>query len=259
MNKKIKIYIVLILIIGILAIGFFLNKGKQDKKFNREITEEEIEKFIPVNYVTVARATYYNDILIKKYEINESIVYLLPLQPKDNQGIVSNDFVKILLLKYNKKLDNYYKKSEYTASGNSFIKFNYDDIDNDNINELFVRSSASYGGSGTSYYLEILKISDNSIVEIARFDSNISSMPQYYNDSKEIINASYIWEENEGHFGCHYVNISKYCYDGNEFYLCDEKKSKYKYDFGDEYGIDYQRCFPFFDNFNEFLENEDYH
>lgn len=259
MNKKIKIFIVLISIIGILTAGFFLNKERQNKKFSREITAEEIEKFIPVNYSTVARATYCNDILIKKYEISGSTIYLLPLQPEDNQSLVSNDPVKILLLKYNKKLDNYYKQSEYITSGNSFIEFDYNDIDNDNINELFVRSSASYGGSGTNYYLEILKISDDNIIEIVRFNSNIFSMPQYYNNSKEIINVSYIWEENEGHFSCHYVNISKYRYDGNEFDLCDEKKSKYKYDFGDEYGIDYQKCFPFFDNFNEFLENESYY
>ena len=200
MNKKNKIYIALILMVVILVIGFFLNKEKQDKVFSdREITKKEIEKFIPINYSTVAMSTYANDMLIKKYEINKSTVYLLPLQP-EGQGFASGNSVKILLLKYNKKLDNYYKKSEHICPGNSFIEFDYsDDIDNDGIDELFVRSSANYGGSGTNNYLEILKINNDNIIEIIQFDSNVSSMPKYYNDSKEIINVSYIWGKGETH------------------------------------------------------------
>ncbi len=258
-NKQTKIILICtVLLIAFSVFYYFViflpNKEQQNITLNREITQEEIQKFIPVNYSAVS-ATPYNDIVIKKYELNGDTLYVFPLQPKDEQNIVSNNLLKILLLEYNKPLDNYHKVFEYPLLGNSFVGFYYDDIDDDNIEELFAESSTNYGGSGTDYNLQILKISNSDIKEIAQFSSNIPSGSQYYSDSKKIINASYIWGTNESHFGCHYINIKKYCYSGNTFSLCDEKRSKYKYNFGD-YG--YEKCFPFPDNFNEFLNNESY-
>jgi len=255
-NKFIKIILICVVLLIAFSVFYYFviflpNKEQQNITLNREITWQEIQKFIPVNYSAVS-VPYSDDIVIQKYELNGDTLYVFPLQPKTN---ISNNLVKILLLKYNKPLDNYHKVFEYSLLGNSFVEFYYDDIDGDNIEELFVESSTNYGGSGTSYNLQILKINNNDIKEIAQFSSNIPSGPQYYSDSKEIINTSYIWGANESHFGCHYIDIKKYCYSENTFSLCGEKRSKYKYHFGD-YG--YEKCFPFPDNFNEFLNNESY-
>lgn len=258
-NKQTKIILICVVLLIAFSVFYYFviflpNKGQHEIALNREITQEEIQKFIPVNYLAVSTAPY-NDIVIQKYELNGDTLYVFPLQPKT---IISDNLVKILLLKYNKLLDNYHKVFEYPLLGNSFVGFNYDDIDGDNIEEFFAESSTNYGGSGTSYNLQILKISNSDIKEIAQFSSNIPLGPQYYSDSKKIINASYIWGANEAHFGCHYIDIKKYCYSGNTFSLCDEKRSKYKYNFGENIGVDYEECFPFPDNFNDFLSNESY-
>lgn len=207
---------------------------------NRDITRAEIDLFTPINYETVKSNNYSDLITIEKIVLNNIDYYLVPFIPIES---LSDSKIKLFLLKYDSKNDRYEKIDEYSDVGNVGVRFvDVDDINDDGHKEFFVSFWEGYGGSGTAHYFKVIKIKDDKIVEI--FSVNHTKV-EYDKDSRIITGASFIWGENETHFGCHYWTVNKYFNINGDFKTPPiERRTKYKYDFGDEYGIDYENCFP---------------
>lgn len=215
---------------------------------SREITIEEINKFVPVNYSTI-KSEYTNNIVLKK--IND--IYILPIGY--NGDMFAEGMAKIIILKYNNNLDKYEKINEYVGPGDyiSYFDISYD-VDNDGLNEIFVVFKLS-GVSGNDYTLEIINFRNNKFEKLLSADVLNENYYRYDNSKNMIIAADYIWGQNESHYGCHYFNIETYSHD-NKFILKNKSQTKFKYDMGDGIDIDYIKCLPFKENFNDFLINE---
>ena len=233
-----------------------LNKEKQNNLPNRDITKQEVQSFVPVNYRVVNKNNWSNNIYIEKLVINDDYFYVLPLLPEVNP-LEGSDTIKILLLRYDKEKNNYYKVDEYSGEGNMSLKIiGSSDIDNNGVNELFISFNENWGGSGTAHYVKVFKIEKNSIKEIFSINDTISRI-YLYDTPKRIMGASFIWAEGKTHFGCHYWDINEYHYDNEDgFYLYNTSRTKVKYDMGDEYQVDYKNCFPFPTDLYNFFENE---
>lgn len=233
--KKYYYFLFIISLVGCFILWYSFYRGQTYKKMEtqREITKEEINSFVPINYSTVLDVD--GTLNIKKYENS----YLLPLrQDKGESGYAeynnSIGSAKILILQYNKNKDKYIKFGEYIPdyiddyfTGFDDIKSfdNVFDIDKDGIKEYFVVFQLS-GTSGSSRYLEVLKLEDNKLFKIVR----IPFGDYYYNNTtNEIISVNYIWGEGEPHYGCHYYNILKYKFNGMTFQLINTKQSQNRY------------------------------
>ncbi len=232
------------------------NKEMVKKYQNRDISRQEAESFVPINYNLVNKNDWSDNIVIEKLVINDKYFYILPLLPEVNP-LESSDTIKLLLLKYDNEKNQYLSVDEYSGTGNEKFKIiSSHDVNRDSVNELFISFDENWGGSGAIHYMKVLKITSSGIEEIFSIDDTITSL--YLNEEpKRVMGASFIWGEGESHFGCHYWNINEYHYDDSDgFYLYNTKKTDVKYDMGDEYQIDYKNCFPFPTDLNEFFEKE---
>lgn len=254
MKKLIFLLLFLIILSGCTYINF--DKRTFNSFPNRDINKQEVENFIPINYKAVNKNDWSDGVYIEKLVINGEYFYFFPLLP-ESSPLESADTIKILLLKYNREKDYYYKVDEYLGEGNMNLKImEVNDIDNDDVSELFVSFDENWGGSGTAHYIKVFKIDQDKIREIFSINDTISQL-YLYDTPKRIMGASFIWAEGETHFGCHYWDINEYHYDNEDgFYLYNTSRTKVKYDMGDEYQIDYKNCFPFPTDLYNFFENE---
>lgn len=245
------------IIISVLALSGCSIQNSQDRLTSvREITLQEINNFIPVNYSAIKDIT--GIVNIKKV----NTTYLLPIKQDKGEygyaeynGSIGN--AKIIILNYNSKSDSYEKTNEYfPTSSNNEIGFdditdfdNYFDIDKDGEKDFFA-SFQSSGVSGSSTTLVILKYQDNQLIELG----NIPIGEYKFNSqTNEIISANYIWDfnANEVRYDCHYYQINKYQFNGQKFGLITTKKSARRY--SNDSNILYGEC----DNSKQFASSLD--
>jgi len=217
------------------------------KNFIREITLQEINKFVPINYKLIHDEEFLqnNKIKIEEMKFQNTIIYFLPIEPKE---LIST--CKLLILKYNQQKDNYYIAEQKEDMGDASLTFEKFDFNNDGANELIIKNSYNAGGSGTTNSFNIFKITDKSIESIF----NISGILfDFDRQNKVIWQVDYIWGKDESHFGCHFVTILKHELNNNNKFKTTKIISKHKYDWGDNLLSD--NCFTF-DKITDILRKE---
>jgi len=229
--------------------GTMPKKQEEIIKYNfREISEEEIKKFIPINYSTV-KEKFSGSIVIRRV----GNYYLLPLS--SNGEMLAEDNAKIIILGFDDKEDTYKKINEYKGPGDTIEFFYQQNLTELNGHNEFFASFRTSGASAYGYKLIILSFANNNLIEIGNIDMYTSDYFSYNSVAKNILVANYIWQDGEPHFGCHYFNISKYILKNDV--MTEEKKTKTKYQYDtDGYQYDNVKCFKFLGNINDLLRKE---
>lgn len=218
----------------------------------RDINENEIQEFTPVNY-TAAKDSISGNIMINR--VADS--YLLPVNA--NGDMMTDGKAKIEILKFDGKNNNYQKIGEYEGPGDvieSAQNTNSFDVNGDGINEYFVIFKTS-GVSSNGYKLVVLSFGNDGLKELSSADILNTKYFSINRDDKSFITANYIWnlDAGETHFSCHYFSINTYIFDNEQLVQKESQKTKYQYNFGD--GLtDNVKCFDYKENFYDFLRNE---
>lgn len=218
----------------------------------RDINENEIKEFTPVNY-TPARDSITGNIMISR--IADS--YLLPINA--NGDMMTEGKAKIEILKFDGKNNNYQKIGEYEGPGDvieSLQNTNSFDVNGDSVNEYFVIFRTS-GVSSNGYKLVVLSFINNELKELGSADILNTKYFSINSDDKSLITANYIWnlDAGETHFSCHYFNVNTYAFDNGQLVEKKSQKTEYQYNFGD--GLtDNIKCFDYKEGFYDFLRNE---
>ena len=213
----------------------------------RDITEEEIQHFIPYGYDVIKDEIYKSPNIIKlnfiKNKYNDKNIALL-LTPKNSDIYNESQNPKLEILGFNRRSDKWEMLGDvYNIKGTAISgPYEITDLNNDGLNELHITATLSCGSS-CSYHQYVFSYNNESINDM--FDEDIYSIQgfRFLSDKKEYLNINYIWNDGESHFGCHYFEVSKYLfnYKTNKFELLDKIKSKEKYELGDGFG----QCKPY--------------
>jgi len=224
--------------------------------YKREISELELEKFIPVNYKVLVDSSknIFNRAI--KVETDKELMYILPVTYTGSLGIGQVQKDKIFLLKYNEQEDDYNIVDKFLADGELMIK-DFSDIDSDGNNELFTIFSWS-AGSGTHNDVFVLRINNNKFEKIENEMITFDPINYFVVKNGIITTVHFIWGSDESHFGCHHWNIFKYGYDKNNdrIFNIETIVSKNKYFIYDNIDVDDNICSKLPKRFYDFLREE---
>lgn len=240
MRKLLLLVSLLILLTGCSYKVVKVEDKDKDLGSDREITQEEITKFVPVNYELVSDE-FTGKVLINKYNLGESFIYILPLKSEIEDS-------KVIMLGYNRDEDKYNKLGEYNhkTSGEYSDIYGYIneyDVNNDGYKELFVLFR-NYYATEANADLVVFDISDKVFKPLLESEGFFGKdYYEYDEDSNEIMIARYLWKEGETHFQCHNFLITKYDFVNGEFNVVDRKETHYQYDM-DGYQANNITCLP---------------
>jgi len=214
----------LFILVPVMLIGLLLT-GCAGNSTYREPSESEVAGFIPFGYRVIQPSEVFAPQIVYANFDNDSFPeVLLPMIAKGQE-----DPVKISIIDFNPNTNIWSLIA--TKQYDDFVNLNIigkpTDLDRNNIAEVhiqFVPYSATGGVNSNS--LAVLTMSNNELTDLMPNNTHYAYIS---NDQKEYKIASFVWGNNESHFGCHYWVIKTYAFVNTEYKLVDSYQTHNRY------------------------------
>jgi len=217
-----------------------IKQGQEISQYQyRDISQEEINHFIPTGYSILKDDVYKTPQIIKVNFIQGKDKQIALILVPDTADIYNETVSpKMEILGFDRSSDKWNLLFDvYDFKASNISGFQLTDLDKNGIQELHLLLTLSCGSS-CSYHQGVYTINDGNITDLMPTESETNMGFNLLNDGK-YLKIDYIWAENESHFGCHYFKVSEYNFDDSKYSLVKETNTKNKYalDEGDSQGF----------------------
>lgn len=235
------------LLFSLFLVSIFISGCSLNKTYSfRDITEQEINHFIPYNYEVVNNIKLN---IIKNNYNDKNIVLIVSSKDGDAYTTTEANMPKIITLGFDRKTDKWTSLTDpYTIKLSEIYKdYEITDLNSDNFQELSL-FGIDYCGSTCYYKKYIFDFKDGIIKDLLNQEENTSLGKDgfYFNQGKkEYYVLNYIWNSKAGEilFDCHVFGVDKYKFNNNlnKFELIEKLKTNVRYNFN-LYGDKNEKC-----------------